>query len=210
MAQEAKERAVALRITLKQEMLQRKPSFSEEEAFVLRGLLLDTPPQNEPHHQDDPAKTNHNNKRQLSDEILFSLPTPAELSNQKAELPAHHKPAKRRSTLGLWKAFECGFSPSVLLRKAALVAGDEPLCGKEIEHPCSSEMKEPQDDEVPTEEEEDDDDIASDVEVRPDSKSDASAASSWDENDHQDTYDTWEVRSIHCFGKNLVAASHFF
>ena len=203
MAQDAKERAVALRITLKQEMLQRKPSFSEEEAFVLRGLLLDTSSQNEAHHQDDSAKKN-NNTRQLSDEILFSLPTPAELSNQKAELPMHHKPAKRRSTLGLWKAFECGFSSSVLLRKAALVAGDEPLRGKEIEHPCSSDMKEPQDDEVPTEEEEDDDDIASDMEVRPDSISDASAASSWDENDHQDTYDTWEVRwthSIHCFGK---------
>lgn len=193
MAQVAKERAAALRKTLKEEMLQRRPSFSDAEAFVLRGLLLDTPKEDSIEATVDPAD-NHAEKytRELSDEILFSLPTEAEFSNQKAELPSHHKPAKRRSTLGLWKAFEFGFSPNILLRKAALVAGEEPLTGKEIGQ-CN-ETENTEDDEVVELDDEDEEDIASDAEVRPDAKSDGSLASSWDEDDHQDNYDTWEVR----------------
>ena len=200
MAQVAKERAVALRKSLKQEMLQRKPSFSEAEAFVLRGLLLDTTTPSNAHNEQD-AQENEtainpaDSPRELSDEILFSLPTEAQLLGQKAELPPHHKPAKRRSTLGLWKAFEGGFSPNTLLRRAAEVAGEDKLAGKEVSatQPTASNRSETErtDDDKDDEE---DDDIASDVEVRPGTKSDASAASSWDEDEHQDNFDTWEVR----------------
>lgn len=198
MAQEARERAVNLRKSLKQEMSQRRPSFSEAEEFVLRGLLLDTPPKDEAKGE---TADDTNSAKELSDEVLFSLPTREELSIKRAELPAHHKPAKRRSTLGLWKAFEGGFHPAALLRKAAIDAGEDRITGREItsrHQPTRSnedvEKSDENDDEdvVPDE----DADIASDVEVRRDSKSDVSVASSWDEGDHQDNFDTWEVRQI--------------
>ena len=223
MAQDAKERAVALRKSLKQEMLhQWRPSFSDAETFVLRGLLLDTPQQHTDaadEQKDElviPVNDTPESGKELSDEILFSLPHEAtEFSGQKAELPTHHKPAKRRSTLGLWKAFESGCSPNTLLRKAALVAGEAPLSGKNIQGPVprnDTEKTEQRDEAIP---EEEDDDIASDVEVRPDSKGDDSSASSWDENDHQDNFDTWEVSLLcvfagrFCCFRLLKAHLHF-
>lgn len=191
MAEVAKERAVALRKSLKEEMQHaRKPSLSDAEAFFLGALLLD-----EPKRDDEEAigkqgdNQGEDGERELSDEILFSLPPPESLTGQKAELPAHHKPAKRFSVKGLWKAHEKGFHPGKLLRQAAKSAEEDPLAGTDVSTgeykrtECTAET-----------ENDEDDDAASDVEVRPDIRSDASsAASSWDENDHVDNFDTWEV-----------------
>ena len=194
MAEVAKERATALRRSLKQEKKQHRkaPSLSEAETFFLRGLLLDD---NHAEPKDSAAPvsakqegdtSNNNVPRGLNDEVLFSLPPPSNLPEQKTELPAHHKPAKRWSTRGLWKAHEEGFLPNIL-KKAVNAAEEE---GKEMtENEGKGGDHTEQTDDI-----EDYDEIASDVEVRRDSRSDVSDASSWDENDHQDTYDTWEVR----------------
>lgn len=180
---------------LHQHELHRKPSLDEVEQFMLHGLLID--PQNAAVNESvqSTEATINSAGRELSDEVLFSLPPQNAL--QKAELPAHHKPAKRRSTLGLWKAHEEGVLPQ-LLRLASKIADHDSIAGKEIatgdmggDDEAAKAIS--QDKAAGGGGEEDDDDIASDVEVRPDSNSDASSASSWDENEHQDTYDTWEV-----------------
>ena len=200
MADVSRERSMGLRETresLKQEMQKRRPSFSEAEAFFLRSLLLDEPNNAE----EEPLLANQNGTKDstlksLSGEILFSIPPANSLSETRTELPDHHKPAKRRSIVALWKAHEKGVHPSILVKKAAIAAGDDPLEGREVI--TSEDKKENKDTECTDEADIEDnvDDIASDLEVRPDSKSDASAASSWDEDDHQDNFDTWEVSQI--------------
>eukprot|EP00977_Amphora_coffeiformis_P013637 scaffold3608_cov183-Amphora_coffeaeformis.AAC.24 len=200
MAEVARERAVALRKSLNEfkYLRTRKPSLDDAEAFVLEALLLDEPKQ--PQQQqfrdhrtviDDSTKTQENDeeKRRLSTEVLFSLPPAESLTGQRAELPAHHKPAKRFSVKALWHAHEQGYHASALVSRARKLSNaesseDAPLLGRNV----STEKFNATDDD-----DDDDDDVASDVEVRPDLKSDASAASSWDENDHRDNYDTWEV-----------------
>ena len=189
MTEVAKARATVLRRSLKQDkQFHRKtPSLSDAETYFLRGLLLDdTEPQDLTPHGD----SNSDGPRSLSDEMLFSLPPPSNLSGQKSELPAHHKPAKRRSNRGLWLAHEEGFHPNIL-KLAAKTADSE---GKDTSENKGQDSENTE----PMEELEDYDDIASDVEVRRDSRSDVSEASSWDEDDHQDNYDTWEVRHS-CF-----------
>jgi hypothetical protein len=195
MTEAAKERAIALRKTLKYEM-QRKPSLSEAEAFMLHGLLIDSQGNvRENSAQSIEQNEGDSSSRQLSDEILFSLPPPNAL--QKEELPAHHKPAKRRSTLGLWRAHEEGVLPQIL-KVASRIMDHDSIAGKEIvtgDTGGGEATSISQDQGVPSADV-DNEDIASDVEVRPlrpDSNSDASSASSWDENEHQDNYDTWEV-----------------
>ena len=195
MAEVARKRAVALRKSLKEYkyMHTRKPSLDDAEAFVLGALLLDEEPKqrNNPNTLDNNEKPEDNpqddeEKRKLSTEILFSLPPAETLTGQRAELPPHHKPAKRFSVKALWHAHEQGYHASALVRqsrKLSATTEEEPLLGRDVSTGGFTT----------TDDDDDDDDVASDVEVRPDSKSDASAASSWDENDHRDNYDTWEV-----------------
>lgn len=204
--QGAKERATELRKSLKQKIHQhrRVPSFSEAEAFFLSGLLIDEPRVDD--HEGEGKESKEGEKRsgssgELNDEVLFSIP-PANLSGQPAELPAHHKPANRRSIVGLWKAHEQGVHPRVLSRRASLEDNDnidneaDPLKGKEIVANGVNVKVKDEDQTAATEQVEDEgdfNDAATDVEVRPDATSDASDASSWADTEHQDNFDTWEV-----------------
>ena len=168
---------------------------------------------NQNDHDDD--HDDGTEKSALSTEILFSLPPIESLTGRRAELPSHHKPAKRFSVKGLWHAHEKGYRAGALVRRqaaksamttatapddaadAVIVAAstntkrnetEQPLLGRDV---SVGNVTTDDDDDI------DDDDVASDIEVRPNSKKgndDTSVASSWDENDHRDNYDTWEVR----------------
>jgi hypothetical protein len=178
----ALEQAPALRRSLltaeQKQQLHRKPSFSPAEAFVLHGLLIDPALDQACSEHSDSQKPpdrhdSNNGDHVLSDEVLFSIPP----TLPKAVLPSHHNPARRRSILGLWKAHEQGIHPRQLVVKA-------------VEDLTSAERTENTHDAALTDDDDDSTGAASDDEVR-------SEASSWDENDHPDTYDTWEVSSCH-------------
>lgn len=189
---EAIERAAVLRNSLKAKKHQRVASFSEAETFCLRSLLLD-----ETRNGTSDGATDRNEAssqplqdHNLSDDVLFSVPPASVLSGTKAELPAHHKPARRPSNLALWRAREKGVTYKAFIKQA--VQESDPLEGTEIQTDLIDKSDNP--DEADHPEESGIDDTASDVEVRPETKSDMSTASSWDEEDHQDNFDTWEVR----------------
>jgi hypothetical protein len=120
----------------------RKASFSPEEEFFLRGLLLDDHP--DPHTK--PLNGNHDAHAELvlNDDILFSVPLPAlppkgslvpTCSSSSGAVPPK---ARRPSTLGLWKAHQYGVSPVALARKGALTFPPPPKLDQLI-HPQRKE-----------------------------------------------------------------------
>ena len=153
-----------------------KPDFTKEEAMFLRALLIDDPLETK-----DESGRSEKSAKVLDDEILFSLPFTQEKKTAKEEEPTEQPKTRRRYRpflLGLWKAYEDGVKPRVLIRKASSLAA----------------QKDAQEDEGDGDDD-DDESIESDVEVRGETqKDDQSSCSSWGEEDGgQEHYDAWEV-----------------
>ena len=156
---------------LKNNILRRQASLSEAEAFFLHNLLVDDEEEPDANGTKKLARA----CKKLNDEILFSIPP----LPKKSELKAHVGKPRRPSILGLWKAHQEGVAPKALAQRGQL---DLMPSFRERElSEASSEV-------------DDYDDIASDVEVRHgDGSSVTSEGSSWDEEDHYEHFDTWEV-----------------
>ena len=126
----------------------RRGSFSSEEAFFLRKLLLDD---HSPKESDQWMNENDQSKV-LDDEVLLSVP-PRMLKDDEqvvactSKLPSSHQKAKRRSIKGLWEAHASGVNLKSLQQRVSPAPAD-----------------------------------------------DTSVASSWDEEDDDKMFDTWEVR----------------
>lgn len=151
--------------------IQRAPDLTREEAAVLRALLLDDVA---------PSKTSHRGEKTLDDKVLFSLPFHNE------ENPEKQTSNKRgnRHLLNLWKAFEDGVKPRMLVRHASNIKERQASKGRKVEMHESMQ--------------EDDCSAKSDEEVRVErgdlENDDISSFSSWNEDEcGEQHYDSWEV-----------------
>lgn len=164
------------RYRLKESFSRRRASLSEAEKSFLHALLVDD------NDTDDSAFQLATNV--LNDDILFSLPTkPKDDFGIDPPLP---RKARRPSTLGLWQAHSEGVHPRQLAGRGSLVF-ETP---KTISEVVGIMKKQDEQEKI-----EDDKSTCSDHEVRKDDKCEngSSDGSSWNEADHKDHYDSWEV-----------------
>jgi len=165
----------------------RRASFTEGERAFLHALFVDDLGDT----RDRVEKQDNKTAQALTDDVLFSVPPSMEtLDNSQDQtppkLPATHQKARRRSTVGLWRAHNAGVSPAKLKRKGSLTLprttrrDSSGIDANDNGNDDGSDVAS----------------MASDVEVRPEKDVDdeVSVASSWDEEaDHFDSFDTWKV-----------------
>jgi hypothetical protein len=162
-------------------LLERKASFSELEAFILHRLLVDD---DAPATAAETIDSRPSTSSQLDDEVLFSVP-PAPMLNV-------HLNLERPSLIGLWKAHAEGVAPKDLVSKGHLSFPVNPKPEPTFEETTIAGLVQKLKHEDSHDETDNSTSTHSDIEVRPSSKEEDSHGS-WDESDHVDHYDAWEV-----------------
>jgi hypothetical protein len=175
------------RETLKHSIIKRQASLSEAEHFFLHALLIDEPAPSE--GVVEPDSIEHKQKlvtvaKVLDDDTLFSAMPVDKLLQESTERAAAAKKPRRRSNLGLWLAHESGVAPQSLVKRGGL----DLKPSRDFAQQLDGEEKKEQTEETTTATD-DASEALSDVEVRPD----GSSCSSWEEENRQESFDTWKV-----------------
>ena len=179
---------VTAKSKLREAILDVRESLTAAEAFFLHALLIDPDPTISELDQDsgNEATTEGDERRQkmeraakvLSDDMLFSSLGDLRLTQESAP-----PKAKRPSILGLWKAHGHGVPPRELIRRSS-----SRCLPQDAGHHGSSESD--------VRDADDDTDglsIPSEEELRPDKDDGELSDGSWDDDDHLEHFDTWNV-----------------